>query len=241
MIIHLVILSILSLLHTSAFLDRQISWYTQFNQSKDTNNLKYEEFDLLHFTLNDQSWWLMEQTSNSAFDPFRDEKIYLRKVNLDEQLIHSCYEYRIMFINPSGLETDDKHGFFCYPAIIITGMPKCSTSALYSLLSKVPGVWLSHVKENCPFTSKSILHWFDSHPTSLKIGQLYVDACIDLSGNMIIRRLLRNPQTFYIVLTRDFSSWLWSAYNYWCNDQYERECATQGNNIVYFLSDLNWS
>ncbi len=27
----------------------------------------------------------------------------------------------------------------CYPAIIITGMPKCGTSAMYDLLSRFPG------------------------------------------------------------------------------------------------------
>jgi hypothetical protein len=206
------------------FFDTQISWNFKIDDNNVANaNQKEEAFNISLYT-SESSWWLMEQTNNKAFDAFRAEKIYLRKVNLDEQMLHSCYEYKIMFVNPLGVESEHKNGFFCYPAIIITGMPKCSTSALYAFLAQVPGVWLSPIKENCPFTSRSILQWFDSHPRTLKVGQIYIDACIDLPGNMLIRKMLKYPETFYIVMTRDYSSWLWSAYNFWCNDRLEKSC-----------------
>jgi len=88
---------------------------------------------------------------------------------------------------------------------------------------------------------RSIVEYFNSLPSHVKSGQFLFDGCVDLKGNMRMRKMLREPNVFYILSIRNYADWIWSAYNYWCNDQYERECATQGNNIVYFLSDLNWS
>ena len=218
-----ILLVLIQLMYVMANIDTQTSWHSKVDDNATKLKTRNEPFNISTYTY-ESPWWIMNQTANTAFDAFKEEKIYLRKVNLDEQMLHSCYEYRTMFVNPAGIESEHKHGYFCYPAIIITGMPKCSTSALYALLAKVPGVYLSHIKENCPFTSTSIVHWFDSHPTSLKFGQVYVDACIDLPGNMIMRKMLKNPETFYIIMTRDYSSWLWSAYNFWCNHRLEKAC-----------------
>lgn len=215
------------------WLDLLTSWHVKIDENNISKPIYNNDFHISKYTIQSE-WWLMEQIANSAFDAFREEKIYLRKVNLDDQLLHSCYEYKMMFINPLGIESEHKHGYFCYPAIIITGMPKASTTALYALLAKMPGVHLSHIKENCPFTSKSIIHWFDSHPISLKVGQVYVDACIDLPGNMIMRKMLRIPETFYIILARDYSTWLWSAYNFWCNDHLEKNC-----NIRHHFAEID--
>jgi hypothetical protein len=47
---------------------------------------------------------------------------------------------------------------FCYPAIIVTGLPKCGTSAMYDLLTRIPKSLVMHEKENCPY-AKRRTHW----------------------------------------------------------------------------------
>lgn len=46
---------------------------------------------------------------------------------------------------------------------------------------------------------RSIIQYFDSMPRNVEIGEIVVDGCVDLEGNIKIRKMLRNPNTFYIV------------------------------------------
>lgn len=46
---------------------------------------------------------------------------------------------------------------------------------------------------------RSIVQYFDSLPRNVEIGEIIVDGCVDLEGNMKIRQMLHNPNTFYIV------------------------------------------
>ena len=46
---------------------------------------------------------------------------------------------------------------------------------------------------------RSIIQYFDSMPRNVEVGEVIVDGCVDLDGNMKIRKMLRNPNTFYIV------------------------------------------
>jgi len=151
-------------------------------------------------------WWVMETTTHKVFDILRangttaESSILLRKVDRDDNLIHTCYEYLHVplshqeagasyldklrkftkknkgIIDKFGSSTnadsnlnsngsndtsythtkaaDDDHqgpdraddvlsivlrsGTFCYPSIIVTGMRKCSTSAMYRFLAALP-------------------------------------------------------------------------------------------------------
>ena len=75
--------------------------------------------------------------------------ITLRKIE-HENLYSSCYEVRC--INYAGRKncpdpSDPKAIIrFCYPAVIVTGVPKCGTSAMYDLLTRIPGAVVMHEK-----------------------------------------------------------------------------------------------
>ncbi len=141
-------------------------------------------------------WWEMEQLDDQLFNAFRTSKIIIRSVDLDESKIHSCYEYKV--INALGITTNADT--FCYPSIIITGYRKSSTSALYNLFAQYPHAKLSPMKENCAFIGdRSIIQYFDSLPRTVEMDDLLFDGCVDLKGNIKMRKLLREPNTFYVV------------------------------------------
>jgi hypothetical protein len=142
-------------------------------------------------------WWRLERSNDTLFNAFNTSTIYIRTTDADESGVHSCYDYKVVSdIN----QTETHHNTFCYPSIIITGYRKCSTSALYSLLSQYPGVMHSESKENCAFLGgRSIVQYFESLPHIIEGGKLLVDGCITLESNLQMRAMLRQPNTFYIV------------------------------------------
>ena len=135
------------------------------------------------------------------------------------------YEKNETLVNPSKLHVNIRQ--FCYPAIIVTGLPKCGTSAMFDLLAKFPNAVRAVDKENCPFARRRS-HWqfFNSIPTVQEVvakgpNAMVVDGCIDLTRNIMIRNYLRKPETFYIVLTRNYADMVWSSYNFWCKRDYD--------------------
>lgn len=89
--------------------------------------LKDREASLL-LELEEEEWWEVEQSSDHIFNQFRTSSIYLRFADLDENGLHSCYEYKV--VDNQLLDKTTHYGTFCYPAIIVTGARKCSTSAM---------------------------------------------------------------------------------------------------------------
>lgn len=77
-------------------------------------------------------WWELRKNGDFMLDQMKDmEAIWLRKISVDDNLVHSCYEYKLVSTeNNSTL----KSNIFCYPSIIVTGVRKCSTSAIYGLM-----------------------------------------------------------------------------------------------------------
>ena len=178
-------------------------------------------------TSNDLDWWLIVPTSESQFDgPARINKVYLRKLSSDDGDIHTCYEYKV--VDNNGI-TDFilSTNTFCYPSVIITGVPKCSTSAIYALLHAWPHAIVMEDKEHCLFRkSITITQYFDTLPQKVNPGEFIIDGCIEVISNMRLREILHNPNTFYIVMTRNYADWIWSAYNYWCDAGVEDRCDT---------------
>lgn len=114
---------------------------------------------------------------------------------------------------------------FCYPAIIIAGMPKCGTSAMYDLLTRYTGTIVMAEKENCPYTRRRS-HWeyFQSLPQmkEVSLGQVVIDACLDSPKNLLFREaVLRRPKSLYIIMVRNYADMLWSSYNFWCKVAYD--------------------
>ncbi len=107
------------------------------------------------------SWWRLNPTTHDAFDNVRSDALLLMPTDIDDSSIHSCYEYKLFEgeneVDWNGILRNGKtailvtSGTFCYPSIIITGVRKCSTSALYALFDSFPSAITNKVKENCPF------------------------------------------------------------------------------------------
>jgi len=138
---------------------------------------------------------------------------------------HSCYT-----VTCRGNKCPKEDGVsnvvsFCYPGIIITGMPKCGTSAMYDLLTRYSGTIKSPEKENCPYTRRRS-HWefFQSLPRMKDVspGKLVVDGCLDVAKNLLFREsILRRPKTLYIIMVRNYADMIWSSYNFWCKREYD--------------------
>lgn len=137
--------------------------------------------------------------------------------------LHTCYQVTCEGVNCNQFSANPTIRF-CYPAIVITGLPKCGTSAIYDLLKRYKYVITMHVKENCPYAHRRP-HWqyFNSLPNydSINENSLIIDACIDVNANMLINKLLHQPTALYIVMTRNYADMLWSSYNYWCSWEYD--------------------
>lgn len=166
----------------------------------------------------EHDWWEVQKTDDGIFDEdSHHTTIRLRRIDGDDMLIHSCYEYVVDRIGSDRV----KSGRFCYPSIIITGVRKCSTSAMYGLLAKMRGSVALVAKENCPYLGfyRSIVSYFDSMPDYIPPGHFLIDGCVDSVGNMKVfdcrylfifsrvilflilqmREILRGPNTFYVV------------------------------------------
>ena len=178
-------------------------------------------------------WFNIPPADANLHFRYPNHTLLLRPANhLDENSIHSCYEYKLL----------DSHGktqklsSFCYPSIIITGWGKCSTSALFQLLYSFPNNIASMKngtdivnKENCPFSEKgqpSLVEFFESNPKRISLGKTLISGCISPPRNMKLIELLNNPNTFYILIVRDYLDFEWAAYNYWCNNACELNCNT---------------
>jgi hypothetical protein len=165
-------------------------------------NVKEELLQQLSVTVNTSSlWWEVEKTDHEIFNAIRSDRLFLRRADVNEGSgIHSCYVYNHHLISPLG-DHVERTGTFCYPNIIVTGMRKCSTSALYALLVTLPRVVGNEVKENCPFIigRRSIIDYFQSLPKYAEADQIIVDGCVDLQSNLLMRQILREPNTFYVV------------------------------------------
>lgn len=189
-----------------------------------------------------EGWWQVKMSDHFAFDSIRKNKLckdlteillfysYCLKIVLrrddtrDPNMIHSCYEYKLLSSN-AAVGVILNQNTFCYPSIIITGVPKCSTSAIFALLQSLKYVYSNPIKENCPFVREiSIVQYFASLPQRVGVNQFVLDGCIDIKGNMMMRKMLRQPNTFYIVMVRNFADMMWSAYNYWCDEKIEHYC-----------------
>ena len=155
---------------------------------------------------NESHYWNL----NTQKGIIRGQNLKLRKLNHPTNPYHTCYE-----VTCEGRQCiDRKDGTVtiqvCYPLLVVTGLPKCATSAMYDLLSKFPGAITMQEKENCPSTRRRP-HWIYllSLPrmSAVKEHSVIIDGCISVINNMKIRDLIHNPETYYIV-----SWWFWIMY-----------------------------
>lgn len=68
-------------------------------------------------------------------------------------------------------------------------------------MAQYPNMKKNLVKENCAYIGdRTITQYFDSLPRNVEINEIIFDGCVDLVGNIKIRKILRNPNTFYVVI-----------------------------------------
>lgn len=132
----------------------------------------------------------------------KGQKLRLRKLVNPYNSLNSCYKVSCLG-NGCPNQKEKATINFCYPGIIVTGLPKCATTAMYDLLALYPYAIKNEFKENCPFSHRRP-HWqfFNSLPRMSSVNtnkSLIIDGCLDLNANLIIRKYLRYPQTLYIV------------------------------------------
>ena len=145
-------------------------------------------------TTSPYQWWSVPDTLFHA----QNQTMFLRYVNADEGKIHSCYEYKLFDYQTNRIT---KLNTFCFPSIVIIGYRKCSTSALFALISSHPQALMKiNAKENCPFDGRRELDaFFDSLPNNVSKNRMIVNGCIYLPKIMDVLDVLRNPNTFYLV------------------------------------------
>lgn len=129
------------------------------------------------------------------------QNLRLRKLHNPGNSRHSCYEVTCQGVHCLGESDGNVTIEVCYPAVVITGLPKCGTSAMYILLSTFPGAITMTEKENCPFGGQSLWSFFQSLPRMSVVGDhsLVISGCLQVAKNMQIKEVLRHPQTHYIV------------------------------------------
>lgn len=156
--------------------------------------------NVLQSLQNNNEWWMLDNTTNAnMYYRIEGKLVFLRHVVMDSRNIHSCYEYKVYDIETQLIE---KSRTFCYPAVFISGYKKCSTSALYMLMTQYSEVLRDHGKENCIFGNeggRNVLGLFDTYPSSIRDGVLLVSGCIYWDRNYLMNEVLRHPNSFYIV------------------------------------------
>jgi hypothetical protein len=161
-----------------------------------------------------------------------NQTLYLRRLPHKNPL-HTCYEVKCVgqcndvvcvgtkcqFMEPEKKAKVVEHKF-CYPALIIAGHPKCGTSAVFSMLTRVPGSKSPPMKEWCPYRPPVPELWSYIQTMiaygNVKETDIIIGGCLDLESMIEIYHQLREPQTYFIFMVRDYADFLWAAYNFWC-------------------------
>eukprot|EP01041_Mallomonas_annulata_P013217 gene13217-27961_t len=177
------------------------------------------------------STYKKNETNSVLFNGVK--KVLIRPaVGASETDDHSCFDYRVMPLDVTDPLEFATSGTFCYPKFIVAGVGKCGTSAFFTLLQMHPRTMMNNdgIKEHCPFNSEmEISSYFSHFPKYVPKGDFLIDSCIDLWGDMTLHQLFFHPKTNYIVLVRDFADYLWSAYNFWCDKDYDIQCQSNDN------------
>uniref|UniRef100_A0A7S0RXH7 Sulfotransferase n=1 Tax=Chlamydomonas leiostraca TaxID=1034604 RepID=A0A7S0RXH7_9CHLO len=120
---------------------------------------------------------------------------------------------------------------YCVPAVIIAGMGKSGTSALYELLARRPDTerFNRQYKEWCPTAaSYSAVLAFLARPRPSSAGALLASGCIaSLWENGPLREVLTNTtaRTHWVLMVRDYPDWVYSSFTFWCLPGWDADCS----------------
>jgi hypothetical protein len=149
-----------------------------------------------------------------------DGKIFsLRIIHSENELMKQpCYE----------MIRKNETTWFCYPQVVIAGIAKCGTSAMYSYLLENKNWFSGDIdKEICPKpTFYDFFKAFGETYISAK-NRIKINGCIHHQSVLLAHKLLRPNDVAYIFMIRNASSFAWAGYNYWCNTDFEN-CSKPG-------------
>ena len=175
----------------------------------------------------------IEYKKKNALESDQPEIIHIRTVSSPAELYppHSCFE--------ATRDIDNENITLCYPLIIVAGVFKCGTSALFQLLDQHDRIYGGHIKENCidvPFYNdhEDALWRFLQSLKRQTIEAIEVAKHTDkqqtlLSGSMNCHdhhaELLKlNVGTMKnILMIRNYSDWTWSAFNFYFVPRLEKK------------------
>lgn len=149
---------------------------------------------VLKLTLALQSW-IVNDTGDIQMGYNQSiETLQITRLPYNKLQEASCYEY-------THFSTDTKEVLstrqFCYPSIMITGHFKCSTSAMFALISKAVNVNTTAMKEECLYGN--MLEHFKRLPGPDYGNGHLLSGCLSLRENSWAAKILRRPRTYYIV------------------------------------------
>lgn len=168
----------------------------------------------------------------------KNEKICIEPdTNLTASSSRQCYRAQHMDKQKVKAETN-----FCYANIVVVGIGKCGTSALYKALSSHDQIappsknGRLHGKEHCPskppsrLNPQNLFKFLESFDNGQPLAQtttadsrkqrpLTINGCILPDRMGLIDALLPGSRTLYLFAVRHLADFLWSAYNFWCSPQ----------------------
>lgn len=160
--------------------------------------LYISNFIVCHAQLEESVYWEIKNQTGIL----DGQSLRLRKVIHPTNTYHSCYEVSCEGSQCTDREDNSTTIQVCYPALVVSGLSKCGTSAMYDLLSKFPRTIKMREKENCPFKRQEPLwSYFHTLPRMSEIGErnITIDGCLNRTSNMVIRKILHDPHTYHIV------------------------------------------
>lgn len=143
------------------------------------------------------------------------DNIDLTIIKLPKDGPESCYEMRKIGFNTRR---------FCYPVINIIGIPKCGTSSIYRYLaSNYFQPANEDNKEYCPNLKSTYYDYLEKFGYSYENRGYHINGCIKIKTEVMMHDLLY-PNSIYIIMIRDLSSYLWADYNFWCYPEIDLNC-----------------
>ena len=191
------------------------------------------------FTISDDEAFRIEYKrhhieESEPLELIQSEFIHVRPIPSLEHLHppHSCFEAKR---NVSETEVIT----LCYPLIIVAGLFKCGTSALFEMLDQHDRIYGGIIKENCiykPYYNdhedalwRFLLSLEKQTHEAIKIAQSTTKDQTLLSGSMqcnpVHVKLLRiKAETLKnVFLIRNYADWTWSTFNFYFLKNLEKE------------------
>jgi hypothetical protein len=115
----------------------------------------------------------------------------------------------------------------CLPQIMVGGVKKCGTSALFQLLASHQSTLPTVSKELCP-RKREMLTYFRRLPRLERaINKTVVSGCLFEEDVIRAYTELEVFDLKVILVVRDFAERAWAAYNFWCQPALDQPCARE--------------